>query len=138
MATDLGFNTDIKIGLTYETMAEVKIEPIVEFIPGSEQERNPCGGDSYQTSPRCRWTYPDRELTGEQFYQLKSLVGNSPSANVYFTTPTQTINPATYQPIVVAYSGVLHWPDEGVMMGRYYRWVMPDDGLLFTNLQSAP
>jgi len=135
MPTDLGWETNIQIGLTQATMEDVKVDPIVEFFPGTNPERNVCGGATWQGSPQCRWTYPDRLLTGEQFYQLQQLVGDAPTVAVYMTVPTQRVDPATYQPSVVSYYGIMHWPEEGVMVENFYRWKLPDDGILFTNLQ---
>lgn len=134
MTTDLGRPTSTKIGLTYNTMEDVKIEPFVEFMSGSNPERTVCGGSRWQGSPRCRWTYPGMELEGAQFYQLQNLVGDNPSVAVYITTSTQKLDTTTYQPNYTAYSAILHWPEEDVEMVSHYRWTLGDEGLLFTNL----
>jgi hypothetical protein len=132
MPTDNGWPTNIRIGASIATMADVKIEPHVEFIPAESIEEQMCGGDDWRGQPRCRWTYPDRLLTGEQFYQLKSLVGDNASASVYIDIPTWDVNPATYTPVVAAYSAVMHWPEEGVKIVRLNQWELPE--IMFTGL----
>jgi len=134
MATNLGRPTSTQIGLTYDAMADVKVEPFVEFMTGSNPERTVCGGSRWQGSPKCRWTFPGRLLTGEEMYQYTSLWGDNPSVAVYITTSTQRIDPTTYQPAYTTYSAILHKPEEDLMMRRYYQWEVPDEGLLFTNL----
>ena len=137
MASGLADNTTIRIGLQGTTPAKVLIEPHIEFLPGHNPERTLSGGSRWQGSPRCRWTYPDRLLTGEQFHQLQNLVGDNPTVAVVMDVPTQRMDPATYQPAVVTYNAIMHWPQEEVMMESAYRWRLPDDGILFTDLRGA-
>jgi len=134
MPDDLGYPTTSKIGATIGTVVDTKIEPHVEFIPGERVEKKGCTGGTYFGGPRCRWTYPDQLLNGEQFYQLQSLVGENASADVVIDTPTQTMNLATYNPQIITYSATMHWPAEDVIMVSDSRWTLPDDGILFTNL----
>lgn len=134
MADDLGRTVRVKIGTTVNTVEDVKIEPHVEFIAGREIRRSLSGQDRYIGGSRCRWTYPDRLLTGEQFWQLKNLVGDDPSVSVIVDLPTQTLDTTTYQPTVVAYSAIMHWPEEGIIQVNQNRWTIPDEGILFTNL----
>lgn len=134
MATDLGFATNIKIGASLATIEDVKIEPHVEFFRGEAKEKSVSSQDRNIGSPRCRWTYPDRELTGEQFYQLKNLVGQNASVTVYIDVRTQALDITTYQPIVASYQALMHWPEEGVTRIKYNRWQIPDEGILFTQL----
>lgn len=134
MATDLGIATVVKIGATVGSVEDVKIEPHVEFLPGIAQERTITRQDRYVGGQRCRWTYPDQLLSGEQFYQLKSLVGEDASATVYIDIPTQTINTTTYVPQVATYQAIMHWPEEDVFMVSDSRWQLPGDGILFTQL----
>ncbi len=134
MATDLGFTTDIKIGSSLDTVEDVKIKPHVEYIPGVDTQQSVDASDRYVGSPRCRWTYPDRELTGEQYYQLKNLVGQNASATVYIDIPTQTLDTTTYQPVITTYQAIMNWPEEGVTRIMYNRWQIPDDGIIFTQL----
>ena len=137
MATDLGFTTDVRIGASIATMEDVKVEPHVEFLDaGGGVEKVVCGEVKAVGYPRCRWTYPDRRLTGEQYYQLRSLVENDMSADVYIDIPTNQINVLTYEPVVATYSGVLNWPEEGVRRTIYNQWEI-EDGILFTNLVPA-
>lgn len=137
MPDDLGRPTAIRIGATSGTRADVKIVPHIEFLPG-QIDVTLCGAQRHVGFPRCRWTYPDRELTGEQFYQLKSLVGENASATVYIDVPTQTLDISTYTPVVASYEAIMNWPEEGVIQGLYERWLIPDDGIVFTNLRPIP
>lgn len=137
MATDLGFSTVVKIGATASTIEDVKVEPIVEYLPGSSRDKTVTGQEKWVGGLRCRWTYPDRLLSGEQFYQLKSLVGNSASASVVIDIPTQTINLTTYLPVVATYNAIMHWPEEGVTQISMNRWAISDDGILFTQLTNV-
>ncbi len=134
IATPPQFPTVTKIGPSADAVVDALADPHVEFIPGPSPEQGGCGQDSYTGLPRCRWTYPNRLLTGEEFYQLKSLVGDNPSADVIIDIPTQTINLSTYTPVVSTYSAIMHWPEEDVRVVRYNKWEMPDDGILFTQL----
>lgn len=126
MPDDLGYNWGLKIGTTPFNMEFFKVTPHVEFRPGTERKRDACGGSVWTGPAKIVMTWPERELEGEQFYQLKNMVGDNPSVRVYFDMPTQTLDVTTYQPTVVAYTGILQWPDEGVMMSKYYRWTMPE------------
>ncbi len=137
MATDLGFATNVKIGANADSIEDVKIEPHVEYLPSSEvgKEKLGCGNSQWFGAPRCRWTYPDRLLTGEQFYQLKNLVGDAPSAPVVIDIPTQDLSITTYTPIITTYQATMHWPLEGVTIIHTNRWQIPDDGIMFTNLE---
>jgi hypothetical protein len=135
MADDLGRTIHTRIGLTVATMEDTKVEPHVEFTPGATIERTTCNQSRWVGAPRCRWTYPDRLLEGEQFYQLKVLVGNEASADVFIDIPTQTMDMSTYQPLVTAYQAVMHWPAEGVTRVSHNRWQIPDDGIEFTELK---
>ena len=137
MTTDLGRPTSTRIGLTYDTMEDVKVEPFVEFMAGTNPERAVCGGSRWQGSPKCRWTFPNIELEPEQMYQYTSLWGDNPSVAVYIATSTQRIDPTTYQPAYTNYSAIMHRPESDLQMTRYYRWEIPDEGILFTNLVSA-
>lgn len=122
-----------KIGKDINSVTDVLIEPHIEFFPGASVEENACNKTQYVGKPRCRWTYPDRLLEGEEFYQLKSLVGNEASANVVIDIPTQTLALESYEPLTASYNAVMHWPGEGVTMVSNHRWTIPD-GILFTNL----
>lgn len=137
MTTDLGFATNVKIGADSGSVADVKIEPHVEFMPGSEKgkEKAGCGKSLWFGEPRCRWTYPDRLLTGEQFYQLQNLVGGAPSASVVIDIPTQDLDILSYAPVITTYQATMHWPEEGVTLAHTNRWIIPSDGILFTNLE---
>jgi len=126
MPDDLGYDWGLKIGTTKFNMLPFRVTPHVEFRPGTERKRDACGGSVWTGPAKCVLTWPEMELEGEQFYQLQSIVGNNPSARVYMDIPTQTLNTTTYQPIVSAYTGILQWPDEGVMMTHFYRWEMPE------------
>lgn len=126
----------VKIGPDVNNVADVLIEPVIEFFEAAEVEENVCNKSQYTGSARCRWTYPDRLLEGEQFYQLKSLVGNEASANVVMDIPGQEVSIETYEPVISTYNAVMHWPEEGVVMVSNYRWKLPDDGILFTNLEA--
>jgi len=138
MATDLGFATDIRIGSSVGSMEDVRIEPHVEFMQGGEEtEKIVCGKVKSVGYPRCRWTYPNMRLTGEQFQQLHSLVGSEMSASVTLDIPVQTIDVTTYQPTIATYNAIMVWPKEGVTREMYNEWVLPDDGILFTNLEPA-
>lgn len=132
--TDLGFETEIFIGATAGSLEAVKIEPHVEFSISGEVERVVCGKSKATGYPRCRWTYPDRLLSGEQYYQLQSLVGNEASANVYIVTPTNEISITTYEPIHTTYQAIMNWPAEGVRRVHHNLWEI-EDGILFTNLE---
>jgi hypothetical protein len=133
MGTDLGFTTSVKIGADVNSVQDVKIEPHVEFLPGLV-ERSTCREDTLVSSARCRWTYPDRLLTGEQFHQLQSLVGEDASTSVVMDIPTQTLDLSTYTPQITTYSAVMHWPEEGVTRIAFNQWQFPDEGILFTKL----
>lgn len=134
MPDSLGRKVVTRIGLTKETMTDTLMEPIVEFTPGADVERTVASTDRYVGSARCRWTFPDRLLKGEEFHQLKNLVKDDASVTVYIDIPTQTIDTSTYRPIVTAYQCVMHWPLEDVRMVSHYRWQFPDEGILFTRL----
>ncbi|MBD3261306.1 MAG: hypothetical protein GF334_06410 [Candidatus Altiarchaeales archaeon] len=123
---DLGYNHGIKIGTTKFNMEHFKVTPHIEFIEGTQRKKDACGGSRWTGPAKMRLTWPNRELEGEQFYQLKNIVGSNPSASVYIDVPTQILNTDTYQPITSAYYGILQWPDEGVRMTRYYRWTLPE------------
>jgi hypothetical protein len=60
------------------------------------------------------------------------LVGDNASASVYIDIPTWDVNPATYTPVVAAYSAVMHWPEEGVKIVRLNQWELPE--IMFTGL----
>lgn len=123
-----------KIGSNANNVTGVLIEPHVEFMVGAAMDRTVTSQDRFVGNPRCRWTYPDRLLSGEEFWQLKDLVGNEASANVVIDIPTQTINTTTYQPEIVTYNAIMHWPEENVRVVSHNRWQLPD-GILFTNLE---
>lgn len=131
MPTDLGYKTVVRIGSSIATMADVKIEPHVEFQPG-ETERTVSGHTKAVGSPRLVWSYPDRRLTGAQYHQLKNLVGDSMSAVVYVDVPVNNLSVTTYAPVVATYQGILQWPAEGVKRVMYNEWTLPD--LVITNL----
>jgi hypothetical protein len=135
MPTQLGFATNVKIGANVNSVEDVKIEPHVEFLPGLV-ERGTCREDTLVSSARCRWTYPDRLLSGEQFYQLQSLVGEDASASVVIDIPTQTLDLSTYTPEITTYNAIMHWPAEGVTRVAFNLWQFPDEGILFTRLAS--
>jgi hypothetical protein len=136
MPTDLGYTTDVKIGPDVNSVQDVKIEPHVEFLPGISRERTVTSQEKYVGGLRCRWTYPNRQLTGEQYYQLKSLVGEQMSGPVVIDIPTQTMNTATYTPVVATYNAIMHWPEKGVTRVSFNQWQFPNDGILFTQLTS--
>lgn len=131
MPTDLGYRTVVRIGSTVGTMEDVKIEPIIEYQPG-ETERTVSGHTTAVGSPRLIWSYPDRRLTGPQFYQLKNLVGDKMSATVYVDVPVNNLSTSTYGPLVATYQGILQWPSEGVKRIMYNEWELPD--IIITNL----
>ncbi len=129
------FPTVTKIGPSADAVIDAKADPHVEFMQSTGVERTVSGQDRYTGSLRCRWTYPNRLLTGEEFYQLKNLVGENASATVYMDIPTQTLNTTTYEPAIVTYKAVMHWPEEDVRIVRYNKWQIPDDGILFSQLE---
>lgn len=132
MSDDLRRSVRTAIGASYDGMADTKIEPIVEWFDYEAVVPGACGGDAGIGTARCRWTYPDRRLTGEQYYQLRSLVGGDKlSATVFIKTPTLDVSPVTYLPLVATYEAVMDWPQEGVKLGLYNEWIIPDDGLMF-------
>lgn len=135
MATDLGFETHVRIGSSVATMTDVKVEPHVEFMLSEEFDKVVCGKTKATGYPRCRWTYPTMLLDGEQYYQLQALVANEASATVYLDIPTNEIDVTTYEPVIGTYQAIMNWPPEGVHRVRYNQWEFPDDGILFTNLE---
>lgn len=134
MPTSLGRSTNVKIGTTVNNVEDVLWEPHVEYMPGAKIEQNICGQDNYTGSARCRWTYPNHALTGEEFYQLQNIVGNNASASVIIDIPTQALDISTYQPLVATYQAIMHWPREGVRQTTHNRWTI-EDGILFTELE---
>ena len=125
--------TVAKIGPDKNSVTDVLIEPHVEFMQGATGDRTVTSQDRFVGSPRCRWTYPDRILEGEQFYQLKSLVGSGASASVVIDIPTQEINTTSYRPEIVTYNAIMHWPEREIRLDGNHRWQIPN-GILFTNL----
>lgn len=81
---------------------------------------------------RCRLSWDKVELTGQEYYQLRQLVGRNPSAQVYIRLPLDVVDTTSYEPLWYTYQAQFHWPVEGVMQGNYNRWQMPDIEL--TNL----
>lgn len=131
--TDLGFEVGIRIGQTAGSMETVKVEPHVDFRQG-QTEDVVCGEKKEVGYPICVWTYPDVELTAEQYYQLYKQTAGAPSASVFIRVPTREVSlqAGTYQVVYATYSAVMRWPDEGVTRGRYSRWVIPE--IEFTQL----
>lgn len=128
---DLRRQVRTKIGTSYDGMADTKIEPIVEWFDNEYVTRGGCGGDAGNGNPRCRWTYPNRRLTGEQYYQLRSIVGNALSATVFIQTPTMDVDTTAYLPLVATYEAIMRWPASGIRLSLYNEWEFPDEGLLF-------
>jgi hypothetical protein len=125
----------VRIGTTIANMEAVLIEPHVEFMPGTRTTRTLSKQDRWVGAPRCRWTYPDLQLEGEQYYQLKKQLSGGAAGTVYIDIPTQTLNTTTYRPIITAYKAIMHWPLEDVTREQHNRWTLPDDGILFTHLE---
>lgn len=137
MADDLGFPTVTRIGLTVGGLADTKIAPVTAFLQASETRATVCGAQVAAAGPRAIWRYPDRKLTGQQYYQLKSLVGQNMSAEVVIVTPTQEVSTTTYEPVLATYNAVMNWPAEGVELEYKNMWTIPDDGIVFTQLTPA-
>lgn len=134
--TDLGFETGIRIGPSVGSMETVKVEPYVDFKQGVTEDVI-CGEKKEVGYPTCLWTYPDTELTAEQYYQLYKQTNGAASASVYIRVPTREVElvATTYQVVYTTYSAVMRWPEEGVVRGIYNRWIIPE--IEFTNLIAA-
>lgn len=129
--TDQGFDTGVRIGTTVGNMETVKVEPHVEFKLGPTQDVV-CGDKLPMGYPVCTWSYPNMELSGQQYYQLWKQTNGAASADVYIRVPTREVDITTYSPIYATYQAVMRWPEEGVVRGLYDRWVVEE--LEFTNL----
>lgn len=125
--TDLGFQSGIRIGTTLGNMETVKVEPHIEYRPGKTEDVV-CGEKKETGYPVCIWTYPDMELSAEQYYQLWKQTNGALSGSVYIRIPTREVElvVSTYQVKYATYSAVMRWPDEGLVQGLYSRWVIPE------------
>ena len=134
MSDDLGFAVTCQIGPSLPGLEDVRVQPMVEFKITSVSRDFLCGQHLKVGDPVSVWRYPDMLLSGVQYYQLKSLVGDKLSANVVIQTPTQNMNLTTYAPQLVTYSAVMVWPEKDVMVVSQNRWGFPGDGISFINL----
>lgn len=107
-------------------MAPLVPEPSVEVFYSGDPAMALDKSNRGLGSLRCRLSWNKIELTGEEYYQLRRLVGRNPSGAVFIRIPTDHVSPVDYQPVWYTYQAELHWPGEGVMQGLYNRWIMPD------------
>jgi len=131
--TDLGFEIGVRIGATQGGMETCKVEPNVEYQLGTKEDVV-CGESVPVGYPRVVWTYPGIELTSAQYYQLWNVTQGAASGTAYITVPTRTVElvAGTYQPQYATYQAVMKWPEEGVLLGKYNRWLVSE--IEFTNL----
>lgn len=133
MTDDLGFPTRSKIGTTQFNMQDLKVEPVVTFMHNTERT---VGGGSKRTSLECLWEFPDRMLEGDQYYQLKNIMGDSASTPVIIDVVTDEVDAVNYEPIVATYQAIMHWPDpDTVNLVAKNRWEITD-GIKFTGLRT--
>jgi predicted carbohydrate-binding protein with CBM5 and CBM33 domain len=137
MADDLGLPTVTQIGTTVGNLADTKVAPVANYLPATATRGTVCGAQVAADGPRIIWKYPDRKLTGEQYYQLKNLVGENLSADVVIKTPTQQVSTSTYEPVIATYNATMLWPAQGVDLVYKNMWTIPDDGIIFINLSEA-
>jgi hypothetical protein len=114
-------------------METVKVEPEVEYAL-TQTEDVVCGETVPVGFDRVIWRYPNKELSAEQYYQLYKQTNGAASASVYIRVPTREVElvATTYQVVYATYAAVMHWPEEGLKLGRFKRWEIPD--IEFTNL----
>jgi len=131
--TDLGFDNGIRIGATAGSMETVKVEPTVEYAL-TNKEDVVCGESVPVGFDRVIWTYPGKELSAEQYYQLYKQTAGAASGSCFIRVPTREVSlvGSTYQVTYATYSAVMHWPEEGLLRGKYDRWIIPE--IEFTNL----
>jgi hypothetical protein len=114
-------------------METVKVEPHVEYAL-TNKEDVVCGESVPVGFDRVIWTYPNKELSAEQYYQLYKQTDGAASGSVYIRVPTREVSlvGSTYQVTYATYAAVMHWPEEGLTRGKYDRWEIPE--IEFTNL----